>query len=261
MDRSKLLDNLRDYSWGENILLLEQVKSTNLTARELALQGASHGTVVLAEHQTQGMGRLGRSFSSPEGLGIYLSVILRYTQPAGELLHLTAVAAEAVRRGIEEATGLCPQIKWINDLLIGGKKLCGILTQCHSSPDGGTEVILGVGINCNQQTKDFPPELRERAVSLSQVLGHPVERETVAGAVLSQLALAMEQEPGLWLDSYRKNCLTLGRDILILRGDTTQKAHADSMDDKGALLVTLPDGSRERVFSGEVSVRGIDGYY
>lgn len=260
MEQSKLLEYLQDCPWKEQLVLLETAESTNVTAQQLADGGAPHGTVVLAEHQTAGKGRMGRSFSSPRGLGIYCSVVLRFSKAPSELMHLTAVAAEAVRRAIVQTTGLAPQIKWVNDLVLDGRKLCGILTQLQTGAANETVVILGIGINCRQQPDDFPEELRQIATSLEQGLRRLVDREAVTAELLRQLCAAVDDAPGAWLDSYRQHCVTLGQDVQLVQGDIRRQAHADAMDDQGALLVTLPDGSRERVFSGEVSVRGIYGY-
>lgn len=260
MEQSKLLEYLQDCPWKEQVILLDTVESTNVTAQQLAAQGAPHGTVVLAEHQTAGKGRLGRSFVSPDGMGIYCSVILRLPKSPENLFYLTPMAAEAVRRAIRQTTGLAPQIKWVNDLVLDGRKLCGVLTQLQCGTAGETAVILGIGINCRQQPEDFPEELRQIATSLEQGLRQPVDRELVTAELLRQLHAATEDAPTPWLDSYRRHCLTLGQDVQLIQGDTRRTAHADDIDAQGALLVTLPDGSRERVFSGEVSVRGLYGY-
>ena len=246
--------------WGAETLCLETAVSTNDEAKRLARQGAAHGTVVLADHQTGGRGRLGRIFSSPSGQGIYCSVILRFDTPPERLLCLTPVAAEAVRRAIGEITGLSPQIKWINDLVLDGRKLCGILTELVLDPHG-TAAVVGIGINCGQRRRDFPPELQDTAVSLSMY--RPTDREPLICAVLRQLlegAEAVRTDPAEWMASYRSHCLTIGQDVQLLRDNTIRYGHADGMDDDGALLVTLADGTKERVFSGEASVRGLYGY-
>lgn len=249
--------------WGAETILLESVDSTNNYAKDLARRGAPHGTAVLSDCQTGGKGRRGRSFSSPPGVGIYCSVVLRFDAAPEQLLHLTPMVAEAVRRAVAQSTGLEPEIKWINDLLLEDRKLCGILTELGMNGDRLDFLVVGIGINCNQQTADFPPELRETAVSLAQVLGRPVDRTAVAAQLLTQLhamSRAVLTGPGPWLDSYRTHCVTLGRDVQLIRGGQRRNAHVDGMDDQGALLVTLPDGSHETVFSGEVSVRGLAGY-
>lgn len=264
MTRETLAARLGDHPWAERLVVLDTVTSTNTVARDLAKQGAEHGTVVLADYQTGGKGRLGRRFSSPAGLGIYCSVVLRPAVEPERLLHLTPMAAEAVRRAVVEATGLQPEIKWINDLVLDGRKLCGILTELGMGADGKADfVIVGIGINCGQQTDDFPPELQQMAVSLSMALGRPVEREQIIAAVLRQLAQASDAlltDASDWMHSYRTHCLTIGKDVQLIRGDTVRYAHVDDMDDQGALLVTLADGTKEKVFSGEVSVRGMYGY-
>ena len=264
MTRETLATWLGDHPWTDRLVVLDTVTSTNTVARDLAKQGATHGTVVLANHQTGGKGRLGRRFSSPAGLGIYCSVVLRPAAEPERLLHLTPMAAEAVRRAVVEVTGLEPEIKWINDLVLNGRKLCGILTELGMGADGKSDfVIVGIGINCGQQTDDFPPELQQIAVSLSMALGRPVEREQIIAAVLRQLAQASDAlltDASDWMHSYRAHCLTIGKDVQLIRGDTVRYAHVDDMDDQGALLVTLADGTKEKIFSGEVSVRGMYGY-
>ena len=246
--------------WQARTVCLETAVSTNDTAKELARSGAAHGTVVLADHQSGGRGRLGRSFSSPAGLGIYCSVILRFDLPPQRLLCLTPLAAEALRRAVSEVSGLQPQIKWINDLVLDGKKLCGILTELVFDAHG-TAAVVGFGINCKQRREDFPPELREMAVSLSMY--RPTEREPLICAALRHLQAAGEAcaaDPTPWMDSYRAHCLTLGRDVQILQNDTVRPGHVLTMDNDGALQIRLEDGTTERIFSGEVSVRGLYGY-
>ena len=251
-------DHLSAHPWVDQIIHLDTVDSTNTYAKKLAAQDAPHGTVVLADYQTSGRGRLGRQFSSPAGLGIYCSVILRYPVPPERLLLLTPVMAEAARRAVVQTTGLQPAIKWINDLVLDGRKLCGILTEL-----GQGFVVVGIGMNCNQQSADFPPELRETAISLRQSLGSPVDRDAVAAELIRQVQQAADgflDHPACWMDDYRQHCLTIGKDVQLIRGDTVRYAHVDDMDEAGALLVTLPDGTKETVFSGEVSVRGLYGY-
>jgi len=249
---------LSGHPWVDRITLLESVDSTNTYAKKLASQGAPHGAVVLADRQTGGRGRLGRSFSSPAGLGVYCSVILRYDMMPERLMMLTPVMAEAARRAVVSATGLQPAIKWINDLVLDGRKLCGILTEL-----GAGFVVVGIGINCNQQTEDFPPELQEVAISLSQSLGKAVDRAAVTAELIRQVQLAADgflDAPSRWMADYARHCLTIGKDVQLIRGDTIRYAHVDGMDENGALLVTLTDGTKETVFTGEVSVRGLYGY-
>ena len=245
-----------------DIMRLDTVDSTNTYAKELARQGAPHGTVVLADHQTGGRGRMGRHFSSPKGLGIYCSVILRPEAEPSKLLHLTAMMAEAARRAVLETVGLSPMIKWVNDLVLNEKKLCGILTEMELKGSETDFVIVGVGINCNQKREDFPTELQEIATSLSMELGKEIEREAVTQALLSQIekAAADLRSPEEWMEAYRQNCITLGKEVQIIRGEEVRQGFAEDMDDTGALVIRFADGKRETVDSGEVSVRGLYGY-
>lgn len=245
-----------------DIIRLETVDSTNTYAKRLAKEGVPHGTVILADHQTGGRGRMGRSFSSPKGLGIYCSVILRPEAEPSQLLHLTPMMAEAVRRAVLEATGLSAQIKWVNDLVINGRKLCGILTEMGLNGTKTDFVVVGVGINCNQKKEDFPAELQEIATSLSMELGKEIDRETVINALLRQIQIAFDclLTPQDWMEAYRQNCITLGKEVQIIRGEEVRQGFAEDMDDTGALLIRPADGSLEKVDSGEVSVRGLYGY-
>lgn len=239
MTKEMILACLGDHPWRDHICVLPQTDSTNTYLKKCAAQGAPHGSVVIADCQTGGRGRLGRSFASPKGQGLYLSLLLRRSPD----LRLTPMAAEAARRAILEVSGLDPQIKWINDLVVRGKKLCGILTELT-----GDAVIIGIGINC----EGIPHEV---ATSL-QVLGYPVDRSHLAAAVIRQLSQMSEQ----WMESYKDHCLTIGQDVQLIQNDIIRLAHVDDMDETGALLVTLEDGTKERIFSGEVSVRGMYGY-
>lgn len=239
MTKQTVQFHLGTHPWAAHITILPQVDSTNTYLKDLAKNGAPHGRVVIADHQTAGRGRLGRRFESPQGKGLYLSLLLRQKPD----LRLTPMAAEAVRRAILQVAGLQTRIKWINDLVCDGKKLCGILTELC-----GDCVIIGIGINC----EGVPHEV---ATSLAQ-LGHPIDRSELAAAVIRQLS----EMSADWMEDYKANCLTLGQDVQLIQNDTIRYAHVDDMDDEGALLVTLQDGSKERIFSGEVSVRGLYGY-
>lgn len=260
MTRETILAGLGQHPWAGQLTVLDTVDSTNTYAKSQARQGAPHGTVVIADHQTGGKGRLGRSFSSPKGKGVYLSAVLRFDLPPTDWMHLTCVAAEAIRRAVLEASGLDVGIKWTNDLVYGRKKLCGILTELVTTPDG-LAAIVGAGVNCTQQPEEFPPEVAAMATSLLQC-GCPTDRNAVAAAMIRQLHLAAGDiaSPKAWMDSYRTHCITLGQDVQIVRGSQTMQGHVDGMDDRGALLVTLANGKKETVFSGEVSVRGMYGY-
>ena len=239
MTKETVLSHLQGHPWAEHLIVLATVGSTNQYLKELAAAGSPHGTVVIADHQSAGRGRLGRSFLSPKGQGLYLSVLLRQKPD----LRLTPMAAVAVRRAILQETGLAPQIKWINDLVCGGKKLCGILTELC-----GDAIIVGIGINCSGIA-------HEAATSL-EVLGAAFDRSRLAAQVIDQLS----QMSPAQMQEYKTHCLTIGQDVQLHQNGTMRLAHVDDMDEEGALLVTLEDGTKERIFSGEVSVRGMYGY-
>lgn len=253
-----------EYPWKDRIFCFDTLDSTNDRLKALARQGAPAGTAILARGQTGGRGRLGRSFHSPAGQGIYLSFLLRPGCSPGELMHLTCAVAVAMCDGIEAAVGVRPGIKWINDLVWEKRKLGGILTELGLSPQGQVDfAVLGIGINCRQQPTDFPPEIREMAGSLAMVTGADVDIPSVAAAMLEALwalddTLLTKRED--ILRRYRQDCVTLGREISVLRGGEVRHGRALDMDDTGALLVYYEDGKEELVNSGEVSIRGMYGY-
>ena len=250
------------YPLQHNLHRFDSLDSTNVRAKAMALEGAPHGTVVIADHQTAGRGRLGRSFHSPAGSGIYMSVILRPECPPTALMHLTCAVAVAVCDGVEDALGVRPGIKWINDLVAGGKKLAGILTELHIAAGSGLvdHAIVGIGLNCNQRPEDFPPELRSIACSVAMVTGQPVDREVLISAIIQRIrTMELEQKQQI-LSRYRKDCVTLGKGVAVVRGDSIRHGTALDVNENGALIVQFSDGHPEAVDSGEVSVRGLCGY-
>ena len=252
------------YPWRELLHFFPTIDSTNDHIRSLARSGAPHGTVVIADHQTGGHGRRGRSFHSPEGMGIYMSILLRPQCTPAELLHLTCAAAVAMCDAVEASAGFRPGIKWTNDLVSGKRKLGGILTELGFNGSGQLDyAIIGIGINCRQQLPDFPEEIRGIAGSLSMVAGREIHRPAVAAAMMEALH---SMSAGLlcrkvdMLKRYRADCITLGKDVMLVRGEQTRYGHAIGIDGEGALIVRFADGSVEPVNSGEISVRGMYGY-
>ncbi len=251
---------------GREIVCLDTVDSTNEEVKRRAAAGAPTGLAVLAETQTGGKGRRGRSFQSPAGQGLYLSVLLRPHCPPEQLFQITAWTAVAVCDGIAAACGIRPGIKWTNDLVLNGKKLCGILTELGLEGESGAVdyVAVGIGINVSQTSEDFIPEVRGVATSLAQALTPPPARNILAAAVLAALDDMYASFPAAreeYLKRYRAGCLTLGRPCRLLRADgTSEEAFAEDVDDSFSLIVRCPDGNRKTVFTGEVSVRGLFGY-
>ena len=251
--------------WGELIHHYDSLESTNTLARSMAAQGAPVGTVLIADSQTGGRGRLGRSFHSPAGAGIYMSVILRPNCPPQNLMHLTCAAAVAMCYAVENATGYRPGIKWTNDLVFGKKKVGGILTELGFGPGGiASYAIVGIGINCTQSEKDFPKEIRDIAGSLAMVTGKEIDRAAVAAHMIQamhNMNLTLQSFKEEILDTYRRDCITLGKAVSLVRADgEVHHGTALDIDENGALIVEYSSGCREIVNSGEVSVRGMYGY-
>ncbi len=282
LDRAAILAALGDHPWAGTVELLDTVDSTNNYLKARASQtspakgscpsahtGAEgsapdpasprSGAVVVAETQTAGRGRLGRSFDSASGAGVYLSVLLRPACPPAELMTLTARAAVAVRRAIRGAAGVEAGIKWVNDLVLNGKKICGILTELSIEAESGlvSYAVIGVGINCNRPAAAFPPELRETAGSLLSETGKRVDRNALTAALIR----ALSELPGdEWLSEYRAACVNLGRPVQILApGQPPRPGTALDVGPEAELIVQT-DAGIEAVRSGEVSVRGLYGY-
>lgn len=253
-----------EYPWKSQLHFLPEVDSTNDYLKKLAASGAPHGTAVLSDHQTGGHGRRGRGFHSPAGVGIYLSMLLRPGCAPAQLMHLTCATGIAMCDAIETAAGFRPGIKWTNDLVYDRRKLGGILTELRLDSRGLVDyAIIGIGINCCQKAEDFPEDIRSTAGSLSMVAGTEVPRCRVAAAELDALYAMSRRlltEKEALMEQYRKDCITIGQDVSLVRGDEIRHGTALDIDAEGALLVRFPDGHTEAVNSGEVSVRGMYGY-
>ena len=246
---------LADLSRRAPVVYKPCVTSTNTLLKTLAASGLPDGFVLVTQKQTAGRGRLGRTFESPDG-GLYLSILLYPQRSPEETPTLTPCAAVAVSRAVERVSGVSPDIKWPNDLQLGGRKLCGILTE-SSTACGRRYVVIGIGINVNTRKEDLPPELRDTAVSLADFTGKRMDTERLACAVIEELDRMTE----LWtadsrfcLEEYRRRCCTLGCDVTLLCGGECADAHALDVDDSFALIVETDDGIR-RISFGEVSLR------
>lgn len=240
------------------VVHLERIDSTNEELKRRARAGEDGPLAVVAREQTGGKGRRGRSFLSLPDKGLYLSVLFRPDAPAETLSQLTAWTAVAVCRAVEGVCGAKVGVKWPNDVLAGGKKLCGILTELVEG-----RVIVGMGVNLTQTGADFGPELADKAVSLAQ-LGCPADAAELEAALLRELdalRAAFPREGAVWLEEYRRRCLTLGRAVVLSTPAGETPAQALDVDGDFALRVRLADGREERVSSGEVSVRGVLGYH
>jgi len=230
------------------ILRINETSSTNSLLREMADKGAEHGQVIIALRQTGGRGRQGRSFASPVG-GLYLSYLYRPETELPSPGALTAGAAVAVCRALE-SFGVQPGIKWVNDLFLGGRKICGILCEALSTPTG-MAYIIGVGLNVSTPQEAFPPEVRDIAGSIFSVSGQSVDIEALAQAIIR----ALDELGGDCLEYYRSRCICLGQEVLIMQGGRSFRAFAQTIDEDFSLIVRHQDGKREKVSFGEVSVR------
>ena len=262
----KRLQTKRDPSAviGNTILRFEEIDSTNTCAKRLALEGAADGTVVIADVQTAGRGRMGRTFQSPKGKGIYLSVLLRPDVPAERLACITPLAGIAVCDAVEAVCGIRPGLKWPNDPVLGKRKLCGILTEAVTDPAGRTAVILGIGINVLQTEADFDPEIRSVATSLLIETGRAVSREELIGKLLEcleQVYLVLKDgDLSGWVQTYRQDCVHLGRQIRLIGSGGQETATALDVDETFGLIVADGTGAVRTVRTGEISVRGLLGY-
>lgn len=243
---------------GENcdIFVYEQLASTNDVALELIADGCAHGTCVIANSQTAGRGRTGRKFYSPAGTGIYLSIVLRRHLEAGNVLAVTPAAAVAVRRAAEKVFGLQPRIKWVNDLYMAGKKVCGILTQSLTDTQGRiTGVTVGIGVNV-ARAAHLPQELENIAGALLDDVSDR-ERDRFIGVIISEMLNLCEQIPDrTFMKEYRDNSLVLNREVGYVFGGMEYTGIVRDIDRDGALIVEERGGAIRRINSGEVSIHG-----
>lgn len=238
---------------GTKVAVVPAVDSTNHRLRELAAAGAQEGTVLIARKQTAGRGRMGRSFYSPQDSGLYFSLLLRPESLAPErAASLTAAAAVAMCQAIETATGEQPQIKWVNDLYLRGKKICGILTEASVGLESGTldYAVVGVGLNLTPPEGGFPPELAEIAGAVLDSAA-PGTRNNIIGTFLRRFFAFYRGGEGYWED-YRKRNLVPGRTVTVLSGGKSRQAQALTVDEHCRLVVRYPDGTIQHLSSGEV---------
>lgn len=241
---------------------LKEIDSTNSYLKREALLGAPHGTVAVARRQTAGRGRMGRSFVSPAGRGAYLSVLLRPALPPDKLMCATGMAAVAVCRAIETTCGAAPRIKWTNDLVLGGKKLCGILAELALGGGDTPSLVIGAGVNVSHSREDFGPQVADIATSLA-LEGYQVPQAALLAAMIEELyrlSADLGGDIGGWVEAYRRRCVNLGREVRLLWSEGQERATALDIDDRFGLVIRRQDGTVTTVRTGEVSVRGLYGY-
>lgn len=258
-----LKEQMRTRILGQNIHYVEEIDSTNVEVKRQAANGADHGLLVIAEQQTMGKGRRGRSWNSPKGTGIWMSLLLKPGQLRPENASmLTLVTALSVADAIREVTGLEAWIKWPNDIVVNGKKVCGILTEMSSEANRIHYIVIGIGINVN--TKEFPEEISEIATSLLIEKGTAASRSLLAAKVMEQLEANYELflqsgDLAYLLKPYNEKLINCNKQVKVVGSNEEITGTAKGINEKGELLVQIEDRLLE-VCSGEVSVRGLYGY-
>lgn len=245
------------------IIYYEQLDSTNTKIKELAAEGAEHGIVVVADMQTAGKGRRGRSWESPAGTNVYMSILLRPKVKPSKAPMLTLVMAYSVAKALQNQGYMDVQIKWPNDLVLSNKKICGILTEMSLEGQQIDYVVIGVGINVN--TTSFPEELIDKATSLYLEKGEEIDRRKLVCEIVKIFEKEYEQfveneNLSFLQEEYNNILVNRDREVRVLEPGKEYTAHALGINKTGELLVKKADGSQEAVFAGEVSVRGLYGY-
>ncbi len=250
----EITQNLNTEFIGRRLFIYDETDSTNERAKA---SGEIEGSVFIAEVQNHGKGSRGRGWVSPRGTGIWHSILLKPDIPPSEVSQITLVAGLAVCRAI----GMGSKIKWPNDIVIGTKKVCGILTEMSAETDMVHYVVCGIGINVN--TENFDAEIKHRATSMYIESGEKQIRNDIIARELNYFEYYykkfLEGGLGAILDEYKENCVTIGRDVTVIYKKENVTGKAADIDENGALVVETADGTI-RVTSGEVSVRGIYGY-
>jgi BirA family transcriptional regulator, biotin operon repressor / biotin---[acetyl-CoA-carboxylase] ligase len=243
---------------GRDVRVFEQTTSTNDIVEKLARDGVKEGVVVFAESQTKGRGRLGRAWVSPPRKGLWFSILLRPQLRPQAATQLTVAAATAIWRAINRVTGLQPEIKWPNDILIQGKKVVGILTELSAEVDRVKHITLGIGVSVNVTASEFPAEVRKLATSLRIELGRPVLRAELATEILRELdedyaRIGRGEFPEL-ADEWEEHCTTIGKQVVVGIGERKLRGRAESLDEDGALLLRTEHGRLERIIGGDVTM-------
>lgn len=253
-----------DTRWlGKTIVYKDTMDSSNTQAKRMGEDGAENGTLVVTDCQTAGKGRRGRSWVSPVGMNCYYTVLLRPDIPAEKASMITLVAALALAKAIKETAQLETLIKWPNDVIANGKKLCGILTESSTDLEYINYLVVGIGVNCNQT--EFPDEIKETASSIRLETGRKVNRCQLLGSFLTYFERYYEiflktEDLSQLEEEYNSLLVNRGREVKIIEKGCERVLTAIGIDQNGALLVKDGEGRQEAIISGEVSVRGLYGY-
>lgn len=256
LSAAAIQSNLKEEKTKFVIQIYEELPSTNQKLKELADKGAKEGTVVLAECQKEGRGQRGRVFYSPPKTGLYMSILLRPSMEQTKAMLFTAAAAAAAALSIEEVVGVKTQIKWVNDIFIDGKKVCGILTEGSMSMESGEMdcLVVGIGINVYRPKEEFPGKLKNTASAICKETGKNV-RNILAAKVLERFWRYYQNlDEKKFYQDYRKRLVGLGKEILICKKDRQVKAKAVDLDDTCGLVAEREDGIKETLRGGEVRI-------
>lgn len=248
---------------GLELYYFDTLDSTNTKAKQLAEEGAPHGTLVIANQQSGGKGRRGRTWESPANTGIWMTLILKPDMNPTHASMLTLVMALAVTKACNEITNAACSIKWPNDIVLNRKKICGILTEMSAEMDYINHIVIGVGINANMD--EFPDELEEKATSIKKENGEKINR----AQLINKVMMHFEEEYGLFmknknlslqLDNYNNLLVNKEKEVVVIEPSNEYNGIAHGINQSGELLVEKSDGQVIQVYAGEVSVRGIYGY-
>lgn len=266
MTKAEILSRLETQRIGRNLYYYDETDSTNTRIRLLAESGEENGTLAVADMQSAGRGRRGRTWISPSGSNIYMSLLLKPDILPSKASMLTLVMALAIADAIEKETGLNARIKWPNDIVVNGKKVCGILTEMDMEADYIRDIIIGVGINVNQSSEDdFAEEIREHASSLKLLSGHTVSRSSlVARSMLSfenyYNIFCTDTSLKSLMKEYNSRLVNMDNEVRVLEPGGEYTGIAKGINEIGELIVQREDGTVVNVYAGEVSVRGLYGY-
>ena len=254
---------------GKKVYYYDSVDSTNNVAKRLAAESDGEGMLVIADTQLSGRGRMGRKWVSQAGCGIWMSIVLKPVIRPEEAQLFTLAASAAVAGAIERIAGLVPGIKWPNDVILSGRKVCGILTEIGIETDKVSYVVIGIGINFAQTSDDFPIEIRNTAISLMGALAESgCDRHITRIDIIRETLWSLEQfyrmiEEGkreVIIDEWKRYSLTFGKRIRVIQGNQEYECAAEDITAEGALLIRHDDGTVERIYSAEVSIKGVMGH-
>lgn len=258
------LDFEEDWILGKEYIYFDEINSTNTYAKQVALD-KQEGTIILAEKQTQGKGRLGRAWSSGKGLGIYMTVILKPQILPADTVIITQVAAAAIVQAIKKTLQCDAKIKWPNDIIINNKKVCGILTELSGEIENLNYIVIGIGINVNQVEEDFEKGLEDKATSIRACLGKKVSRKKLFHAAIESLnnmykEFITQKSVDSVMNICREYSATIGKEVRVVYNNKNIEGKAIDITENGSLLVQDKDGNLTEIISGEASVRGLYRY-